>query len=83
MRSDALKKLEPKIATPRVKGTTDSGEEIMTPAGIMTSEFWLTVAGIVAVLVLVLTDEIAGDVGATMIGGATGLYAVGRGIAKR
>lgn len=50
--------------------------------GYLTTEFWLTLAVIVAALVLTLADKIGGEVGLGAITAAGGLYSVSRGLAK-
>lgn len=50
--------------------------------GFQTSEFWITLAVIVAALVLTLASKISGEVGLGAITAAGGAYAVSRGIAK-
>lgn len=51
--------------------------------GVFTSEFWLTVVGVVAILTLALTSNVEGEWAGTAIAGATGLYGLSRGLAKR
>lgn len=51
--------------------------------GVFTSEFWLTIVGVASILVLALTGNLEGEFAGSAIAGATGLYGVSRGLAKR
>lgn len=52
-----------------------------TPRGIKTSEFWLTVLGMLSLLLLVLAGRMTSEA-ALAIAGSAGSYALSRGIAK-
>lgn len=51
--------------------------------GIFTSEFWLTVAVLVASTILLLEGSIEAEDWKIVNAGATGAYAIGRSLAKR
>lgn len=51
--------------------------------GWMTTEFWLSVVGVVALVVLCLADKVDGTVAGPAIATATLGYAVSRGVAKK
>lgn len=54
----------------------------MTP-GMNTSEFYLTILVVLAVLVLALAGDLPSDTAAQTITGAVAAYGVSRGLAKR
>jgi hypothetical protein len=51
--------------------------------GMRTSEFWLTLAAIVAATAGLLLGKIDADLWAVVVTGGSGAYAISRGITKR
>lgn len=70
-----------KLTKPRAKSVV--GGDTETPAGVFTTEFWLTVTGMVLICLLAIFDGLDVDVAAGAIAGGAGLYSVSRGLAKQ
>ncbi|HEX9887998.1 MAG TPA: hypothetical protein VGA69_00850 [Nitriliruptorales bacterium] len=51
--------------------------------GVRTSEFWLTVVGVAAIVALSLVGDLPADTAALAVTGATFGYGLSRGLAKR
>lgn len=53
------------------------------PRGVLTSEFWLTILGVLALVVLTLHDDVDGEWAAVAIAGACFGYQASRALVKR
>jgi hypothetical protein len=51
-------------------------------AGLFTTEFWLTVITLICATVVLATGDIDADKWLFVVGGASGVYNISRGVAK-
>lgn len=52
------------------------------PRGVFTTEFWLTLAAMLAATIALLAGAIPAETWTFIVGGGAGAYALSRGIAK-
>lgn len=58
-------------------------EEQHTKSGFKTTEFWLTIAGNIAAILLTVGETVSPEIGGIMIVVGNSLYALSRGISKK
>lgn len=61
----------------------EEGPVIVTQTGVLTSEFWLTVLGVIAMVALTVADKVSGEITTAAIAAACFGYQASRAVVKR